>query len=127
MKPRKNVILYSASEYGRSLLNFQLQTCCHVNVILADSSADVKYAVRTVDDPYCLIVLRSADEGKGFVSDLSGVEIPLLQIGDPAVHDMTELFATRSVAGNCIGDVLDAVKMICARRRGPKKQLLEAA
>ena len=127
MKPRKNVILYSAWEHGRSILKFILQTRYHVTVTVAASAVEVKDALRTVYDPHCLIVLRSAIEGKEFVSDLSDVQIPTLQIGDSRLHDMTELFATRSVAGNCIGDVLDAVKMICARRRGPKKQILEAA
>lgn len=109
MIPRKKVLLICDNEFRSAELKLVMDTRLQVNVVVAYGLG----IVSAVHDYYfhCAVLTHSSLEEITF---LRAKEIPTLELGH------APSFADRAVSSNCMADVLQVVRLMCARKRGPK-------
>lgn len=111
MRPHKNILLVCGDEFRAAELRLVMETRMSVNVKIA-SGIGIASAVY-VHDFHCAVLIHAEKEVIDF---LRRKEIPTLEIG----HGPS--YADRAVSGSMM-DILEAIKIVCLRKRGPKKPL----
>lgn len=108
MKPKKQVLLCCSEEFEAARLKLVMETRLYIRVTITEGLGIVT-AVRKCR-PHCAVLDHSNPEVIDF---LRARDIPTLEIGQGPSY------ADRCVSGPMM-DVLEAVKIMCARKRGPK-------
>jgi hypothetical protein len=110
MRHSKPVLLCCADEDRAGQLKLVIETRLDVKITIA-TSLGVVTAVKS-NDFHCAILVPANVEVIDF---LRAREIPTLEIGK------SPSYADRIVSGKYMMDVLEAIRTMCARERGPKK------
>ena len=103
MRPRKTILLWSKSEDEASRLAFVLSITLHVTVDRAASACEFKAALSA--HSYDLVMLLDPQRKRGLLMHLAG----------PA----TAVLVTSSKRTESNAVLLDTVKRLAARKRGP--------
>lgn len=103
MRPRKTILLWSESEDEASRLAFVLSISLHVTVDRAASACEFKAALSA--HSYDLVMLLDPQRKRGALMHLAG----------PA----TAVLVTSSKRTESNAVLLDTVKVLTARKRGP--------
>lgn len=109
MRPKAQILLYGDSD--ESILRLILETRLHVKVTSASSGIG---AVAAMHQRYfhCAVMIQ---ENQELINFLRAREVPSLGIGP------SPSFADSAVSGEYMGDLVEAVRLACVRRRGPRK------
>jgi hypothetical protein len=109
MRPKKQILLICDNEFRAAELRLVIETRMLAKVTIA-TGIGVAVAVHEKDF-LCAVLIHSDLEVIDF---LRAREVPTLEIGrGPS-------YADRCVSGPMM-EVLEAMKIMCARKRGPKK------
>jgi hypothetical protein len=108
MRPHKNILLICDNEFRAAELRLVIETRMDVRVAIA-YGIGIPVAVEA-HDFRCAILTHSDKEVIDF---LRRREVPTLEIG------VGPSYADRFVSGPMM-NILEAVKVICMRKRGPK-------
>ena len=110
MRPHKQILLYCFDEFRAEELRLVIETRISARVTIA-TGLGVVTAVHS-HDFHCAVLMHGDVEVIGF---LRRKEIPTLEIG------CAPSYADRVVSGEHMMDVLEALRIMCVRKRGPKK------
>jgi hypothetical protein len=108
MRPPKHILLVCDNEFRAAELRLVMETRLQVKVTIA-SGIGIVLAVYD-QEFHCAVLIHSHLEVIDF---LRGKEVPTLEIGKGPSY------ADRAVSGS-MAEILAAVKLMCARKRGPK-------
>jgi|SRR6185437_7129557 len=108
MRPRKQILLVCCDEFRSSELRLVMETRMPAKVTIA-SGIGIVTAVKA-QDFHCAVLTHSDKEVIDF---LRRKEVPTLEIGSGVSY------ADRMVSGSMM-EILEAVKIMCTRKRGPK-------
>jgi hypothetical protein len=128
MRPRKDVIVYCASEYERDLLCFALRLRPGMRIIDVETVDELRAKVVDAlgrNKLGCVVVLR----GKAEPEAARLCDPELLPEGVPALEillsqAMTPVLASRTMqlpGPPIMALIVEQVRMLCARKRGPKQ------
>lgn len=110
MRPKFHVLVYCSNEFRATELKLVMETRLQVKVTIAQEEFSALAALHNNDFRGAVVVNATHE----FINILRKHEIPSLEIGpEPS-------YADRVVSGASMGEVLQAVLIICARKRGPK-------
>lgn len=121
-RPRKKVLIVSASEMGAKLMNFVVNTQHGLRSTTIRTAAEVERIPLGNDQrPDCVVVIRSLDEPKGLIAavqNLSG--LPVLEMRCSRTHTHLEpLFNAVIASRDDVASALDRIKTLVQKKRGP--------
>lgn len=109
MRPRRHILICISDEFKAAELKLILETRLLAKVVIAEGVGLVS-AVHSKQFS-CAVLINGSKEVIDF---LRAREIPTLEIGQgPSLAD-------RCISGSMM-EILEAVKIMCVRRRGPRK------
>ena len=108
MRPHKHILLICDNEFRAAELRLVMETRLQVLVTIA-SGLGIVVAIHD-QEFHCAVLTHSDLEVIDF---LRAREVPTLEIGKGPSY------ADRAVSGSMM-EILEAVKLMCARKRGPK-------
>lgn len=108
MRPRKQILLCISDEFKAAEMKLIFETRLLAKVVIADGVGLVS-AVHS-QSFHCAVLINGSKEVIDF---LRAREIPTLEIGNPSSAD-------RCISGSSMAEILEAVKILCTRKRGPK-------
>jgi len=111
MRPRKHILLCCTNEFQATQLRMVMEVRLHTKVTIAEGDGAV--AAIHNNDFHCAVVSEASVE---FINILRSKKIPSLEIGQ------SPSYADRVVSGEHMMDVLEAVRIMSIRKRGPRKQ-----
>jgi hypothetical protein len=108
MRAHKHILLYCPDEFRCTELRMIMEL--HLLRVTVASGIGIATAVRAKDF-HCAVLVKGTTE---IIDFLRARDIPTLEIGQ------SPSYADRVVSGEHMMDVLEAVKVMCSRKRGPK-------
>lgn len=109
MRPRKHILLYCTNEFKATQLRMVMEVRLRVDITIAEGAGAV--AAIHNNDFHCAVISGASVE---FINILRIKKIPSLEIG----HSPS--YADRVVSGEHMMNILEAVRISCSRKRGPK-------
>lgn len=110
MRPRKAVLLCCSDEFESARLKLIMELRLHIKVTVAYGLGIVLAAQD--NEFHCAILINQDVETIDF---LRARDMPTLELGNGPSY------ADRCVSGPMM-DVLEAIRLMCTRKRGPRKQ-----
>lgn len=111
MRPKTPILLCCVNEFQANQLGLILETRLRVDVTVSSELGAV--AAMHGKDFHCAVLVCPTIE---FINILRKREISSLEIGK------SPSYADRAVASD-IREILEAVRIMCARKRGPKRRV----
>lgn len=109
MRPRRQILLCISDEFKAAEMKLILETRLLAKVVVAEGIGLVS-AVHS-QSFHCAVLINGSKEVIDF---LRRREVPTLEIGTGPSY------ADRCISGSMM-EILEAVKIMCVRRRGPRK------